>query len=205
MELILASASERRSSLMRMCGYDFTVMSSSADEHISENNPSRLVESLSLIKARTVFDSLDADRRKNAVVIGSDTVVTLDGRIIGKPASEDEARAMLRMESGRENRVYTGLAIVGMDGNVESVCSDMASVFFTELTDDEIGAYVKTGEPMDKAGAYGIQGCFSMFIERIEGSYFTVVGLPLHLLYRELKRIGVTPKQLFCEKAYAPR
>ncbi|MBR0135861.1 MAG: septum formation protein Maf [Clostridia bacterium] len=197
MELILASASQRRQYLMRMCGYEFTVTPSKAEEKIDHGDPVELVKRLSLLKAEDVFLSLPPERRKEAVVVGSDTVVVLEGRIIGKPATPDEAFEMLRAESGKVNRVYTGLAVVteGENGPVSRVCCDVASVSFSELTDEEILDYIATGEPMDKAGAYGIQGRFSMHVNGIEGSYFTVVGLPLHLLYRELKAVGVTPRR----------
>lgn len=203
MELILASASPRRAELMRMCGYEFTVIPASADEdRVTADDPKELVEKLALLKAESVFCQLTSGRRRNAVVIGSDTVVVLDGRVIGKPRSENEAYAMLRAESGRVNHVYTGLAVVRSiwsDGKEEiesSAVSDASSVHFLPLDDEEIRAYIATGEPMDKAGAYGIQGLSSMFIRRIEGSYFTVVGLPVHLVYRELKRVGIFPHEL---------
>ena len=196
MELILASGSARRRELMENCGYDFSVIRSEADERrITEDDPRTLVERLSLLKAESVFKHLSPERRRNAAVVGSDTVVVLDGIIIGKPRSEEEAKEMLRAESGKVNVVYTGIAVV-TEKNGEAaalVDSDAASVRFTELTEDEIEAYVKTGEPMDKAGAYGIQGSFSMFVEGVEGSYFTVVGLPVHKLYRMLKKTGIVP------------
>lgn len=196
MELILASGSARRRELMENCGYVFSVIKSDADESlVKEDDPRMLVERLSLLKAESVFKNLPPERRRNAAVVGSDTVVVLDGSIIGKPHSKEEAKEMLRAESGKTNVVYTGIAVV-TDKNGEAaalVDSDAASVRFSELTEDEIEAYVNSGEPMDKAGAYGIQGSFSMFVEGIEGSYFTVVGLPVHKLYRMLKRTGILP------------
>ena len=200
MELILASGSARRRELMENCGYEFTVIRSEADESaVSAEDPSELVERLSLLKAEAVFGSLPEERRKNAVVVGSDTVVVLDGRIIGKPRSKEEAAEMLRAESGRVNTGYTGVAVVTGAGENEVrafVDSDAARVRFAELEEDEIEAYVASGEPMDKAGAYGIQGVFSMFVESVEGSYFTVVGLPVHKLYRMLKEAGAEPEML---------
>ncbi|MCR5808459.1 MAG: Maf family protein [Clostridiales bacterium] len=200
MELILASASQRRSELMRNCGYEFTVIPSSASENIGADTPKELVERLALAKALEVFSGLSGERKKGAVVIGSDTVVVMDGEALGKPKDESEAAAMLRRESGRVNTVHTGLAVVKLNASPEggeelyvSVVSDEAKVRFAELDEDEIAAYVATGDPLDKAGAYGIQGRFSVFVEGIEGSYFTVVGLPVHLVYRELKKVGVLP------------
>lgn len=199
MELILASGSARRRELMTACGYEFTVIPSRADEDIEFSSPQELVRALSLKKAEAVFLSLPSERKTNAVVVGSDTVVTLGGELLEKPASPEEARDMLRRESGRVNVVLTGLAVVRMGENgelVRSVTHDSASVRFAPLSEEEIDAYVATGDPLDKAGAYGIQGPFSMFVESVEGSYFTVVGLPVHLLYRELKKAGVTPRML---------
>ncbi len=192
MELILASNSARRRELMANCGYDFTVLPADADESIEESDPALLVRRLALIKARAVYNSLDSERRGNAVVVGADTVVVLEGRIIGKPRDEADAREILLAESGRLNTVYTGVAVVTPFG--EQSGFDKALVHFSELTEDEIASYIATGEPMDKAGAYGIQGRFSMFVEGIEGSYFTVVGLPVHLLYQMLKTVGVMPR-----------
>ncbi len=196
-ELILASASARRRELMKTCGYEFTAIPSPAEEEAAARDPARLVEELSLIKARSVFESLEPGRAANAVVVGSDTVVVLEGGVLGKPKSEEEAAEMLRRESGKQNEVYTGLAVVSADesGAVRvSVTHDRALVKFVELTEDEIAAYVRSGEPMDKAGAYGIQGSFAVHIESVSGSYFTVVGLPVHLLYRELKAVGILPR-----------
>ena len=196
MELILASGSSRRAELLKNCGYEFTVVKSEADESLVVcGDPAELVERLSLLKARSVFDSLDGNRKRGSVVLGSDTVVVLDGRVLGKPADEEDAYEMLRAESGRMNTVYTGVAAVSfVNGAVkETAAHDAARVFFSELTDSEIRDYIATGEPMDKAGAYGIQGVFSIFIERIEGSYFTVVGLPVNLAYRMLREAGAVP------------
>ena len=192
MELILASGSARRRELLTMCGYDFTVMPCSADESaVRADDPRELVRELALLKARTVFDLLPEERRGKAAVLGSDTVVALRGRVLGKPADENDAAKMLKALSGRINTVHTGVAVVTAAG--ESVCCDSARVRFCSLTDEEIKAYVATGEPMDKAGAYGIQGLSSMFISSVEGSYFTVVGLPVHIVYSELKKIGILP------------
>ena len=194
MRLILASGSARRRDLMTMCGYEFSVIPCAAEEEHTAASPAELVERLSLAKARAVFDSLPEDEKTEAVVVGSDTVVALEGRIIGKPADEADAFDILKAESGKTNVVFTGVAVVSAAG--ESVTHDEATVRFAELTDDEINAYIATGEPMDKAGAYAIQGRFSLFINGIEGSYHTVVGLPVHLLYPMLAARGVKPKWL---------
>lgn len=180
-DIILASASPRRSELMTLAGFEFDVICADIDELVSENAlPQEVVMSLALQKAQAVAK----DHGKSAV-IGSDTVVALDGKILGKPHSEKEAVEMLRSLSGRTHKVYTGVAIV---------CGDKVTSFFDEtevefypLTDEEILDYVATGEPMDKAGAYGIQGRGAVLVKRINGDYFNVMGLPISKVYRELK------------------
>ena len=180
-DIILASASPRRSELMTLAGFRFDVICADIDEIVPEKAlPQEVVMSLALQKAQAVAK----DHRKSAVV-GSDTVVALDGKIFGKPRSEKEAAEMLRSLSGRTHKVYTGVAIV---------CGEKVTSFFEEtevefypLTDQEILDYVATGEPMDKAGAYGIQGRGAVLVKRINGDYFNVMGLPISKVYRELK------------------
>ena len=180
-DIILASASPRRSELMTLAGFRFDVICADIDEIVPEKAlPQEVVMSLALQKAQAVAK----DHRKSAVV-GSDTVVALDGKILGKPRSEKEAAEMLRSLSGRIHKVFTGVAIV---------CGDKVTSFFDEtevefypLTDEEISDYVATGEPMDKAGAYGIQGRGAVLVKRINGDYFNVMGLPISKVYRELK------------------
>ena len=180
-DIILASASPRRSELMTLAGFRFDVICADIDEIVPEKAmPQEVVMSLALQKAQAVAK----DHRKSAVV-GSDTVVALDGKILGKPRSEKEAVEMLRSLSGRIHKVYTGVAII---------CGEKVTSFFEEtevefypLTDQEILDYVATGEPMDKAGAYGIQGRGAVLVKRINGDYFNVMGLPISKVYRELK------------------
>lgn len=180
-DIILASASPRRSELMTLAGFRFDVICADIDEIVPEKAlPQEVVMSLALQKAQAVAK----DHRKSAVV-GSDTVVALDGKILGKPRSESEAAEMLRSLSGRIHKVFTGVAIV---------CGEKVTSFFEEtevefypLTDQEILDYVATGEPMDKAGAYGIQGRGAVLVKRINGDYFNVMGLPISKVYRELK------------------
>lgn len=180
-DIILASASPRRSELMTLAGFRFDVICADIDEIVPEKAlPQEVVMSLALQKAQAVAK----DHRKSAVV-GSDTVVALDGKILGKPHSESEAAEMLRSLSGRSHKVFTGVAIV---------CGEKVTSFFEEtevefypLTDQEILDYVATGEPMDKAGAYGIQGRGAVLVKRINGDYFNVMGLPISKVYRELK------------------
>ena len=180
-DIILASASPRRSELMTLAGFRFDVIRADIDEIVPEKAlPQEVVMSLALQKAQAVAK----DHRKSAVV-GSDTVVALDGKILGKPRSEKEAAEMLRSLSGRIHKVYTGVAIV---------CGEKVTSFFEEtevefypLTDQEILDYVATGEPMAKAGADGIQGRGAVLVKRINGDYFNVMGLPISKVYRELK------------------
>lgn len=179
-KIILASASPRRKELMELAGYDFEVICSDIVEVVPEKAmPQEVVMSLALQKAQAV-----AAEHKEAVVIGSDTVVALDGKILGKPHSEQEACEMLRSLSGRTHKVFTGVAIV-CGGKVKNFF-DETDVEFYSLGDDEIKKYVATGEPTDKAGAYGIQGKGSVLVKRINGDFFSVMGLPIAKLYREM-------------------
>lgn len=179
-KIILASASPRRKELMELAGYDFEVICADIVEVVPEEAmPQEVVMSLALQKAQAV-----AAEHKEAVVIGSDTVVALDGKILGKPHSEQEACEMLRSLSGRTHKVFTGVAIV-CGGKVKNFF-DETDVEFYSLSDDEIKKYVATGEPTDKAGAYGIQGKGSVLVKRINGDFFSVMGLPIAKLYREM-------------------
>ena len=179
-KIILASASPRRKELMELAGYDFEVICADIVEVVPEEAmPQEVVMSLALQKAQAV-----AAEHKDAVVIGSDTVVALDGKILGKPHSEQEACEMLRSLSGRTHKVFTGVAIV-CGGKVKNFF-DETDVEFYSLGDDEIKKYVATGEPTDKAGAYGIQGKGSVLVKRINGDFFSVMGLPIAKLYREM-------------------
>lgn len=187
MKLILASSSQRRREIMELMGYEYDVMPSKADENIPLCETGEYVRQLAKKKAEWVF----AEHR-SCCVIGSDTVVELDGSIIGKPRDEADAARILRALSGREHTVYTGTAVFAPGFSETDV--DITRVTFAELTDAEIAAYIATGEPMDKAGAYGIQGPAAPFISRIDGCYFTVMGLAAPKLYDMLRRAGVRPR-----------
>lgn len=178
--IILASRSPRRASLLRQIGLRFVVEESSVEEVMEDHHePEQVVQDLSLQKARDV-----ARRHDDVVVIGSDTIVVLDGVKLGKPADADEAVAMLTQLSGRTHTVYTGFAFVDSLSKKEYIDFEKTDVTFRTLRDDEIRAYVAGGSPMDKAGAYGIQDDFgAVFIERIDGCYYTVVGFPLSKFY----------------------
>lgn len=186
MRVILASASPRRRELLTLIGIAHEVVPADVDESlIADESPERYVERVARDKA-TVVMARDA----NAVVIAADTTVVLDGDILAKPADPAEAKRMLTRLAGRTHDVCTGIA-VGRGGRIESAV-ERVSVTFRSLTSAEIDAYVATKEPLDKAGAYGIQGFGATIVERIDGDYFSVMGLGLRRLVVLLQRIGVT-------------
>lgn len=176
--IVLASKSPRRQELLQYITSDFIVKSAEVDETLPEGiAPDKAVEYLSRIKAEPFANNDD-------IVIGADTVVACDNTILGKPKSTDDARNMLHFLSNREHEVYTGVTVIkGDDVQTFSVCT---KVKFFDLSDDDIEKYISTGEPMDKAGAYGIQGYGSLLVESICGDYFNVVGLPISKLNRLL-------------------
>lgn len=181
-EIVLASQSPRRQELLGFLFPRFTVRVSEADETLPEGiAPDEAVRTLALRKARAV-----APEAPGALVIGADTVVAIDGLILGKPRDAADAAGMLRRLSGRTHQVYTGVALLG--GGREECFYECTGVTFAPLTDGEIAWYLSTGEPFDKAGSYGIQGYGARFIERISGDYFTVMGLPLHGIYTRIGR-----------------
>lgn len=185
MELILASQSPRRRDLLSLMGLTFQVIVSGAEESApsSSMGPDQLVEHNALEKALAV-----ARQRPDACVLGADTVVVLGQTILGKPRDAFDARSMLSSLQGRTHTVFTGIALVHRDRVL--VRSDSTDVTFSPMSPDEINWYVGSGEPLDKAGAYGIQGLGGMFVERIDGNYFTVMGLSLPLVYDMLRDIG---------------
>ncbi len=186
MKLILASASPRRRELLERYHTELNIDPSPGPDVPPERpGPAEIVKALSAAKAADV-----AARHPGELVIGADTIVELDGVILGKPVDRDDAFRMLRMLSGREHRVYTGVTIFRDD--LLSSEAEATRVFFREMTDEQINAYIDTGEPMDKAGAYGCQGAASLFIEKIEGDFFNVMGLPLCHLGQMLERLGAS-------------
>lgn len=191
--LVLASQSPRRQALMRHVGFHFTSVVPSIDEDAVDValEPHAYVQELAVRKARRGAEMVDGE----AIVIGSDTTVVLDGQVLNKPTDADDAASMLRRLSGRTHTVHTGLALVGKGKGLSTRQSSRAThVTFRELSDEEIRAYVGTGSPLDKAGAYGIQDDFgAVFVSRVEGCYYTIVGLPLELLYTELRLLASGP------------
>jgi septum formation protein len=191
--IVLASSSPRRIDLLHSIGLEFVIVPSNVEEEILPNeSPGQLVERLALSKARDVALSLSPDVSGNdTIVIGADTVVVLDGRILGKPHSNDEAHRMLRGLSGRTHEVYSGVALVDVSNARERVAHEVTKVTMRDLSDDEISAYVSSGEPEDKAGAYAVQGKGALLITSIDGCFYNVVGLPLTKLCLELRRMGI--------------
>ena len=187
MDIILASKSPRRRALLEQMGVrDFRIVTPDIDEHMDRGlPPAELVRQISLEKAQAVAAQADP----NTVVIAADTVVALDGVVLGKPANKEEAFRMLSLLSGNRHQVYTGLTVL----RGEQVFSqwEETAVTFRSLTAEEIEAYIATGEPMDKAGAYGIQGYGALFIQGISGDYYNVMGLPVCRLGQILGQLGM--------------
>ena len=196
MQIILASQSPRRRQLLEQMGVrDFTVRPAVGEEKADPGlSPAELVEALSRQKAAEVA----AGAAPEDIVIAADTVVSVDGRVLGKPRDREDAEKMLSALSGREHTVYTGLTVRRGDEAVTEY--EATAVRFRPLTAQEISNYVATGEPMDKAGAYGIQGYGCLLVEGISGDYFNVVGLPVCRLGKILARFGVEPLRLAAEK-----
>jgi septum formation protein len=186
MRIILASNSPRRKELLSQVGVTFEVIPSEFEEHVIELPPEQLVEHFAYMKAKDVSMAVNEE----ALVIGSDTIVFLNG-IMGKPRNKEDAFDMLKNLSGRQHLVLSGLSIINTATGESLTEHESTKVKMKELSDAEITAYINTGEPMDKAGAYAIQGMGSLFVEGIEGDYFNVVGLPLFRLRRMLERFGM--------------
>lgn len=190
-KIILASASPRRRELLAWAGVDFQVITGSGEEHIRETEPSRIVEELSAEKAFQVAETISEE--EGTVVIGADTIVSFQGKILGKPSDKADSRKTLEMLQGNTHQVYTGVTIAFfLEGRWQrrsfSECTD---VTFYPVSEEEIEAYVETGDPADKAGSYGIQGPFGIYVKEIRGDYHNVVGLPVARLLYEGKKLGI--------------
>ena len=183
MQLILASQSPRRKELMGLFRIPFSVQVADIDETMDPSRPPyEEVARVSRLKA-------EATPHKNAdVVVAADTIVVCSGSILGKPKNEEDAFRMLKMLSGKDHQVMTGLTV--LRGDTAQVCTEVTDVHFRELTDGEILAYIRTGEPMDKAGAYGIQGGAALFVEKLSGDYYNVMGLPVCRLGQMLRSLA---------------
>ena len=189
MRYVLASGSPRRKELLGKVIKDFEIIPAVGEEHTLKEIPSEVVEDLSFQKASEIFHKILTESSQQLVVIGSDTVVSYNHKILGKPADKADAARMVSLISGGDHDVYSGVTVFYTeDGKEKSFTfSERTKVHVAELTDVEIGGYVATGEPLDKAGAYGIQGLFARYITGIEGDYNNVMGLPVARLYQELK------------------
>lgn len=184
-EIILASSSPRRKELLEQLQIPFSILPSTIEEKIEGiATPADIVMLLALQKANDI-----AQKHKEAVVIGADTIVTYDEKILGKPTTEQEAYSMLHLLSGKTHEVFTGVAILYNEEQVTFY--ERTEVTFYDLTDEEIYSYIESGEPMDKAGSYGIQGLGAEFVKKINGDYFSVVGLPVARVKRQLKSMGM--------------
>lgn len=222
-KIILASASPRRRELLTQIGLTFEVVVSEAEEKITSTEPAKVVEELSAQKAEAVWEKLtsmaavsqfsdtnaerpdkvssDRDAEQNrgeramagAIVLGADTVVACDGKILGKPVDSENAVCMLQMLQGRAHEVYTGVTVLyGESGEKKALTfHEKTTVHFCPMTEAQIREYVATGDPMDKAGSYGIQGICARYIRGIEGDYNNVVGLPAGRVYQELHKLGL--------------
>ena len=202
-QMILASASPRRKELLEQIGAEFVICPAKGEEVITETDPSAVVMELSRQKAEEVaygvliYNEQHADLAtpQDILVIGADTVVAYENQILGKPKDEEDARRMLTMLSGKTHSVYTGVTFVFIDkeGRTGEHCFfEKTDVCMYPLKEEEIDRYIQSGDPMDKAGSYGIQGRFAIHIKEIRGDYNNVVGLPVARLYQELKKLGVS-------------
>ena len=187
MKIVLASASPRRRELLSAVCKNFEIKTAETDEHLPPSvHPRDGVEILAVRKGRAVLDTLDASEAADSVIISSDTLVELSGVPLGKPADKADAAAMLRSLSGKRHNVHTGIAVHARGGVFSGVAT--TGVYFRDMSDGEIEDYIATGEPMDKAGSYGIQGLGGKFVDRIEGDFDTVVGFSMRLLAELLKK-----------------
>lgn len=194
MKVYLASASPRRKELLKQVGISFRVMPSTVEEKITKEKPDEVVEELSYQKAVDVCGGLVAEKQEDFVVIGADTVVSAWGKILGKPADKENAVRMLKELQGGSHQVYTGVTIAWKNRDISpmyATFSECTDVTMYPMTEEEIRRYVDSGEPMDKAGAYAIQGRCAAYIQGICGDYNNVVGLPVGRVYQELKKRGL--------------
>lgn len=186
MELILASASPRRKELLEKIGLPFTVQPAKGEERITQKRPAAVVMELSRQKAEEIAAAQTGD----CIIIGADTVVAKGEKIMGKPKDAADAKQMLRSIADDCHQVYTGVTLIRTGAHPQSVTfQEKTDVCLYPISDAEADAYIASGDPMDKAGAYGIQGDFAIYVKRIAGDYYNVVGLPIGRVYRELKRM----------------
>lgn len=201
-QILLASASPRRKELLEQIGLSFEICPAKGEEKINSTRPEKVVKELSKQKACEVASMVKSYGKEHEelvspqdiLVIGADTVVAVEGKILGKPSDEEDACRMLSMLAGGVHEVYTGVTLVFLseDGRVgEHTFAECTKVTMRQMSEEEIRRYIATGEPMDKAGAYGIQGKCAIYIDKIDGDYNNVVGLPVAAIYRECKALGI--------------
>ncbi|MGH9573550.1 MAG: Maf family protein [Candidatus Acidiferrales bacterium] len=190
MKLILASGSPRRAEILRNAGLSFEVQSTCVDESLLPNERAEDCVLRLATKKVQIVATVAAKRSERTFILGADTTVVCDGRIFGKPENAAEAREMLQALSGKTHDVLTGIAIVRTPDGLQASGIETTRVTFLSLSQDQIGAYIASGEPFDKAGGYGIQGVAGKFIPRIEGCYFNVMGLPLSRTWQMLRALG---------------
>ena len=189
-QVILASGSPRRKELLELIGVEFKIIISNKEEVITSSNPEEVVKELSMMKAEDVAAGVSGP----AIILGADTVVAHNGRILGKPKDREDAIRMITSFAGDDHQVYTGVCIIKKeaDGSVKTISfAEGTKVTVYPMTSKEIERYVDSGEPMDKAGAYAIQGLFAPYIKGIEGDYYNIVGFPIAGIYQRLKEEGI--------------
>lgn len=193
-QCILASGSPRRKEILEQCGIAFKIEKSDAEEVITKTVPSEVVMELSAVKALEVAERLE---ESECIVIGADTIVANGDAILGKPKDEAEAFAMIESLQGHAHSVYTGVTLIIKKDNKQEKVSffEETKVEIAAMSKEEIDDYVKSGEPMDKAGSYAIQGLFAGYVKGIQGDYYNVVGLPICAIMQELKNIGINLKK----------
>ncbi len=186
MKVVLASASPRRRELLAQIVPEFDVIPSDAEEIVTAKDPQDIVMELAAQKAQSVAQKMSSEEEKT-LVIGADTIVVQNDRVLGKPADEDDAYRMLSALSGKTHQVYTGVCLIRFPGDKVKTFYEKTDVTFYPMTEEEIRDYIRTGDPMDKAGAYGIQSGCAGYVRGISGDYNNVVGLPVARLYHEIK------------------
>jgi septum formation protein len=185
-KLVLASSSPRREDILKQLKLKFTIVPGKIDESkYTETDPEKLVKKLALEKAKSVSDLVE-----DALIIAADTVVVYENEILGKPEDSEEAKEQLKLLSGKEHQVMTGIAVLSSETGELYVENNITFVKMLNISDEKIEKYVNTGEPLDKAGSYGIQGFGGLFVEGIKGSYYSVVGLPIHQLAEILDKFN---------------
>ena len=188
-KLILASASPRRKELLELLGAPFEIRTGNTEEKLTSDTPEEAVKELSLQKALAVA----GEEEEETVIIGADTVVVFEGQILGKPKDEEDAESMLKMLSGKTHQVFTGVTLLQrvLGKWKQHTFAECTEVTFYPVSDEEIRAYVATKDPLDKAGSYGIQGPFGIYVREIRGNYSNVVGLPVSRILYEMKQAGI--------------